>query len=169
MTEEQLLYRLKNIRNEEAIIQKGFEALMREQSSHGFSPERLLDELIAAETLRAVQLKPVMIVEQRQNRQHEIELNKLKRARSECETLSSHYEELLERSKEVQTIKKAILELEQPAQIVLFERYLEGKTVKQSLKSICVSEATYWRVHRRGLLLLLSSFESQKLRLLETV
>lgn len=156
MTEEQLRYRLKNLRNEEVIIQKGISALLRERSSHEFSPERLLDELIAAETLRSVQLKPDMISEQKMNRQHEIELSKLKRARSECETLSSHYKELLERSLETQALKKAILELEHPAQLVFFERYLEGKTVKQSLKSICVSKATYWRVHKRGLFLLMS-------------
>jgi len=159
MTEKQLRYRLKNLRNEEVIIQKGISALLRERSSNKFSPERLLDEMIAAETLQAVQLKPDRISEQRTNRQHEIELKNLKRARNECETLSSYYKELLERSLEAQAIKKAIMELEQPAQLVLFERYLEGKTVKQSLKSICVSEATYWRVHRRGIYLLLLSIK----------
>ena len=160
MTEEQLRYRLKNLRNEEVIIQKEISALLRDRSSNKFSHERLLDEMIAAETLRAVQIKQDVISEQKTNRQHEIELKNLKRARDECETLSSYYKDLLNRSLDTQAIKKAIMELEQPAQLVLFERYLEGKTVKQSLKSICVSEATYWRVHRRGLFLLLSSFET---------
>lgn len=67
MTEEQLRYRLKNLRNEEVIIQKEISALLRDRSSSKFSHERLLDEMIAAETLRAVQIKQDVISEQKTN------------------------------------------------------------------------------------------------------
>lgn len=77
---------------------------------------------------------------------------------SRLEISSSAYEALLFRYQRIRILKSLILELDQPAQRLFIERYMENKSTKAVTNILNISPATYWRYHKEGLTLITTLF-----------
>lgn len=124
MNRDSLLTDLKNLSVETVMIHKGLDMLLAEKNSPEEAIKNMLDRLTES------------------NRDPEKE---------DAKNTAERYEKLLLRAKKVQQIKTAIFELPPVIQLVMAERYIEGKTTLQTMEDHKLSNSSYWRAHQTGL------------------
>lgn len=124
MDRDSLLKDLKNLSVESVMIHKGLDMLLAEKNSPEEAIKNMLDRLTES------------------NRDPQ---------KNDAKNTAERYEKLLLRAKKVQQIKSAIFELPPPIQLVMAERYLEGKTTIQTMAAHNLSNSSYWRAHQTGL------------------